>query len=117
MAGAFGCDPQVAGQVAGELARVRSDMGSTARAFDGYEQVTGSRRVAAALDRFFAESSDNREKMERLLERASGLLGGLAEGTVAVDRGLAGALAPADRSPGAGTPSGEPVPDAAGGRR
>lgn len=102
MAGTFGSNPQVAGQMSRELAAVRSEMLSMGKIFDGFDGATGSRRVEAALDEFFSKSSDNRKKMDGLLERASGLLGGLAEGTMAVDEGLAGALEPATAQPAAG---------------
>jgi len=92
MAGAFGANPQVAGQMSQELATVRSEMTSMGSTFDGFDGATGSRRIEAALDDFFSKTSDNRKKMNDLLERASGLLGGLAEGTMAVDKGLADAL-------------------------
>ncbi|HKE97876.1 MAG TPA: hypothetical protein VKG45_02935 [Actinomycetes bacterium] len=94
MAGAFGADPQVAVEVSRELAGIRTDMGAVGGLLDGYRGTTGSRRVAAALGAFHADSSDSREQMDRLLERASGLLQGLAEGTIAVDTGLAGSLEP-----------------------
>jgi len=102
MAGTFGSNPQVAGQMSRDLAAVRSEMKSMGKTFDGFGGATGSRRVEAALDDFFAKSSDNREKMDGLLERASGLLGGLAEGTMAVDKALADALEPETAPPAAG---------------
>jgi hypothetical protein len=117
MAWAFGANPQVAGETARELAQIRSEMASMGRIFHGYQQATGSRQVAAALDRFFSESSDNRARMDKLLERAAGLLQGLAEGTTAVDHGLAQALAPSDPTPTVSAPSGNPSPAAAGPRR
>jgi acetate kinase len=92
MAGTFGSNPQVAGQMSRELATVRSEMMSMGRTFDGFDGATGSGRIEAALDNFFSKTSDNRKKMNDLLERASGLLAGLAEGTMAVDKGLADAL-------------------------
>jgi hypothetical protein len=117
MAWAFGCNPQVAGETARELAQVRADMASMGRTFQGYQQTTGSRRVAAALDRFFSESSDNRARMDKLLERAAGLLQALAEGTAAVDQELAGALEPNDPTPTGSAPNGVSSPAAAGTRR
>jgi hypothetical protein len=95
MAGAFACDPEVAAEVARELAQIRADMEAMGLAADGHGEATGSRPVAGALERFVAESSDNRANMARLLDRASGLLRGLSEGTTAVDSALAGALEPA----------------------
>ena len=100
-AGTFGANPAAAMQASRELARIRSDMGSLAsggRA--GFEGVTGSGRVEEALDHFFSESSDNRENMDKLLERSAGLLQGLAEGTTSVDRAMADALK-VEKSPSA----------------
>ena len=81
MARTFGCDRQAASQMSTELAQIRSDMTAMGRIFDGYHGATGSGRIEQALAEFFSDSSDNREKMDGLLERASGLLAGLAEGT------------------------------------
>lgn len=94
MAGRFGCNPAVAGQVARALAEVRTDMDSLGAFFDGFDGATGSTRVESALDDFFADSSDNRSRMGKLLERASGLLQGLAEGTTEVDAALAKSFEP-----------------------
>lgn len=103
MAGTFGADPQVAGQMSAQLAQIRSAMTSMDRTFDNYGGATGSTRVAEALQEFFSESSDNREKMDGLLERAAGLLGGLAEGTTSVDTALRDSLVPESAPPpGAG---------------
>lgn len=100
MAEKFSADPQVAGDVARELNRIRTDMRSLGRTIDRYDDVTGSARVQAALHDFFDDSSDNREKLDGLLERAAGMLRGLAEGTTSVDKGLAGALEPGKRGGG-----------------
>jgi hypothetical protein len=93
MATSFACDPQVARQVADQLAAVRADLTADARLGSG-SPGTGSPRVDGALRAFFADSSDSRHSLEQLLERATALLRGLADGTTAVDRGLAGALTP-----------------------
>jgi hypothetical protein len=92
MADRFKCDPQAAAQVARDLTQVRTDMTSMGSTFDEYDDATGSRRIRDALHEFFKDSSDSRKKMSDLLERAAGLLSGLAEGATAVDRGLADAL-------------------------
>ncbi|MGQ0774814.1 MAG: hypothetical protein ACT4NY_10415 [Pseudonocardiales bacterium] len=84
----------MADQVSRELAQIRSNMTSMGRIFDGFDGVTGSTRIEGELDTFFSESSDYRDNMDGLLERASGLLAGLAEGTTTVDTELAGALEP-----------------------
>ncbi|MFG1696788.1 hypothetical protein [Nonomuraea sp. NPDC049309] len=81
----------------GEAARVASDLKAIRAALEAgltgaREPRTGSAKVDEALRRFFAESSDNRERMDRLLERAAGLLDALVEGTGALDGSLAGAL-------------------------
>lgn len=99
MAGTFGANPQVARAVSQELAQVRSEMDSMGRTFDGYHGATGSARIESALHEFFAQSSDNRKKMDDLLKRASGLLQGLAEGTTSVDTRLAHSLDSTHGSP------------------
>jgi hypothetical protein len=92
MANTFGANPQAAMQASRELAQIRSDLSALAGGRAGFEGVTGSSRVEEALDRFFSESSDNRENMDKLLERSAGLLRSLAEGTASVDRAMADAL-------------------------
>jgi hypothetical protein len=92
MADRFKANPQIAGQVARELDQIRADMGSLGETLSGYDDATGSREVQDALEDFFGDSSDNREKMNKLLERAAGLLDGLAEGATNLDRNLAGSL-------------------------
>ena len=89
---AFGADIQAVMQASRELAQIRSDMNSLANSRAGFEGATGSGRVEKALDHFFSESSDNRENMEKLLERSAGLLQGLAEGTASIDKAMADAL-------------------------
>ncbi|MDQ2706947.1 MAG: hypothetical protein M3Z25_04630 [Actinomycetota bacterium] len=96
-----------------ELAQTRSAMKSMDRIFDGYGGATGSTDVEHALEGFFSHSSDNRKKMDGLLERASGLLGGLAEGTTSVDKALNDSLQSAGGSP----PVVSAVPAAGGGRQ
>ncbi|KLL12403.1 hypothetical protein [Protofrankia sp. BMG5.30] len=113
MASVFGCDPDVARQVSSDLADIRSTLASLGAAFDGLHGVTGSREVETALDHFVSHSSDSRELMDELLERASGLLRGLAEGVSEVDSALAGALEPASPEVPAAVVSASPV--AAGG--
>lgn len=99
MADIFGSDPQVAEQMSGELADIRSAMASMGRIFEGFEGATASGRIEQALGDFFSKSSDYRDNMDGLLERASGLLAGLAEGTGSVDDGLAGSLETEDAPP------------------
>ena len=91
MASAFGCDPQVAAQLSQDLAQIRADLAAAGDRDAGFGS-TGSGRVDGALADFFADSSDSRSSMGSLLDRASGLLRALGEGTVAVDQSLAGSL-------------------------
>ncbi|MDQ2881217.1 MAG: hypothetical protein M3Y48_08230 [Actinomycetota bacterium] len=92
MAGTFGADPQVAGQMSGDLGGIRSAMTSMGQTFDQYGGATGSSHVEGALQDFFSKSSDNRKNMDGLLQQASGLLGGLAQGTTSVDTSLRDSL-------------------------
>ncbi|MGH3912595.1 MAG: hypothetical protein ACRDTC_04190 [Pseudonocardiaceae bacterium] len=94
MAVKFGGDPRMAEQVSGEVAQIRSNMKSMGQIFESFDGATASRRVEQELDNFFSKSSDYRDNMDGLLERASGLLAGLAEGITAVDTELAGSLEP-----------------------
>lgn len=89
MAERFSADPDAARQVAGELARIRADLASLGDALAGSSGATGSATVRDALHDFHADSSDSRKHMTELLDRAGGLLGGLADGTDATDRALA----------------------------
>jgi hypothetical protein len=109
MATTFRADPHAAGEVSLELNHVRTDMRSMGQTFAGFGGATGSGRIEQALREFFEESSDNRESMDKLLERAAGMLRGLAEGTTSVDAGLAGALS----ASGSGQ---QGSPEAGGGR-
>ncbi|MGH3840215.1 MAG: hypothetical protein ACRDS0_02030 [Pseudonocardiaceae bacterium] len=99
MAESFGADPKVAGQMSGDLGTIRSAMTSTGQTFDQYGGATGSSRVADALQHFFSHSSDNRKNMDGLLERASGLLGGLSQGVTSVDTSLRDSLESKGDSP------------------
>ena len=93
MADVFGVNTEAVGEASRQLAQIRSDMGSLAgsgRA--GFEGATGSGRVEGALDHCFSHSSDSRENMDKLLERSSGLLKGLVDGTASIDRAMADAL-------------------------
>ena len=90
--GTFGCNPAVAGQIAQQLNGIKSSLEAFGQDKRPFEGVTGSQRVEKALNDFFSDSSDSRDKMRGLLDRAAGLLGGLAEGTTGVDQGLAGSL-------------------------
>ena len=89
MAERFSADPDAARQVAGELAGIRADLASLGDALAGSGGATGSPDVQDALHDFHADSSDSRKHMSELLDRAAGLLRGLADGTDATDRALA----------------------------
>ena len=88
MANAFGVDPAAVIAAAGELGRIRSSLGGLAT-FAGQGEVTGSARVQRALEDFVKNSSDARRKLDSELERAAGLLSGLAEGATTLDGSLA----------------------------
>jgi hypothetical protein len=117
MAGSFGADSDVAWRVSGELAEIRATLADLGKAFDGLDGVTGSAEVEKALGEFVGKSSDSRKKMDGLLERASGLLRGLAEGMAEADGGLYTTLVDAETdAAGRSSPrAAEPAPAAAGG--
>ena len=94
MADRFRCNPQVAAEMSRQLSQVRADVGSLGDAIDRSGSETGSPRIQDALHDFFHDSSDSREKLDKLLERAAGMLAGLAEGTTTLDSGLSDALDP-----------------------
>ncbi|UBU14149.1 hypothetical protein [Nonomuraea gerenzanensis] len=80
-----------------EAANVSRDLKAIRAALDGgnigaLDAQTGSEKVDDAVRRFFEESSDNRERMNQLLERAAGLLDALVEGTGTLDGSLADSL-------------------------
>ena len=91
MADTFGADPAAVTATAGELARIRSSVSGLAD-FAGTGGVTGSARVQRALEDFVKDSSDARRTLDEELERAAGLLSGLARGATALDGSLAGAV-------------------------
>jgi len=96
MASRFNCDPQKAQELSGQLASIQSDLQEPARYlnqdFDG--AAIGSQGVAAALDVFSSATAQTHADLDTLLEKTSGLLGGLAEGTEAVDGRLSDLLGP-----------------------
>jgi hypothetical protein len=117
MAGSFGADSAVARQVSGELAEIRATLADLGKTFDGLDGVTGSAEVEKALGEFVSKSSDSRKKMDGLLERASGLLRGLAEGIAEADGGLYTTLVDAETdAAGRSSPrAAQPAPATAGG--
>ena len=92
MATTFGADTQAAAAVAGDLSRIGADLTATGWATDGAEAATGSPAVAQALRDFFSGSSDSREHMRQLVERAAGLLNMLVEGVHQLDQDLVSAI-------------------------
>ncbi len=93
MATSFGCNPPAAVRAAGELAAIRQDVASAGQ-LDSGSGVTGSDRIEAALHAFFTDSTQSRQNLEHLLDRAVGMLRGLATGSTDLDRNLATALTP-----------------------
>jgi hypothetical protein len=100
MADAFGVDLDAVRQTAAQLNSIRAALDSLHETFDALNGQAGSKVVENALHNFVSHSSDSRKALDGLLERASGLLQGLSEGTGAVDASLAGALVPAGPAPG-----------------
>jgi hypothetical protein len=109
MADGFGVERAVAEDLAGSLASIRTAMNGLGQELA--TGVTGSSKVEAALARFYRESSENREMLDKLLERGAAMMRGLAEGTRAVDQGLSDALTTTTGSSPATTPAtaGSPV--------
>jgi hypothetical protein len=116
MADGFGVERAVAQDLASSLASIRTAMNGLGQ--EMATGVTGSSKVEAALARFFRESSDNREALDKLLERGAAMMRGLAEGTRTVDQGLSDALTTTGSST-ATTPaaSGSPAATGPGGPR
>jgi hypothetical protein len=89
MAEGFTADRREAARVSRDLAAIRTSLDGEKL---GAEGDTGSQRIDGALRTFFEESSDNREKLDQLLGRATGLLDGLVRGTGELDRSLGESL-------------------------
>jgi len=107
MADQFAADPLEAGRVAEQMTGIRSGLDGTGGLFAGAE-ATGSGRVQGALHRFQHDSTENRTHMGELLDRAAGMLFGLADGATAVDQALSDALEP--EQPTGPPPAGLPDP-------
>ena len=90
MADEFGVDAQVAAEMGRHLAEIRASFNDLRSTFEG--GVTGSSLVQRALEDFVSESSDVREKLDKELERAAGMLTGLATGAQQLDGALAEAV-------------------------
>ena len=111
MADGFGVERAVAQDLARSLTSIRTAMNDFDK--DAVTGVTGAPAVEAALERFYRESSDNREALDKLLDRASKMMQALADGSGAVDQGLADALTTTGAAPSAARPTGAPHPTAA----
>ncbi|MCD5315933.1 hypothetical protein [Kineosporia babensis] len=92
MAEMFRANVQAAGDTARRVADVRSTFNGLDAIFAGEGAATGSPRIQQALGNFVDSSSDLRKRLDESLERAAGLLTGLAEGAGGLDRGLAEAI-------------------------
>ena len=92
MADRFGADPAAARSLSEALTEIRSQLATQGRLFHDAGAATGSQRVAQALTDFSEQSGDARQTLDHLLERASGLLGSLADGVTVIDHGLAAGL-------------------------
>ncbi len=92
MADRFGVDAQAAAQTARDLAAIRATFNGLKDTFAQDAAVTGSAKVQAALRDFSDHSSDARKKLDQELERAAGLLAGLARGATTLDASLADAV-------------------------
>jgi hypothetical protein len=92
MAAEFGVDADAVGRTASELTGIRSAFDGLGEAFGSRSGATGSSKIEGALDHFFTHSSDARKKLDAELERAAGLLSGLAEGATRLDGSLARAI-------------------------
>ncbi|OHV34175.1 MULTISPECIES: hypothetical protein [Pseudofrankia] len=110
MADLFAAHVDVARQLSGDLSSIRTSLTSLGTDLTRMHGQTGSSEVEAALDRFVHDSSDSRGKLDKLLERAIGLLNGLVDGTAALDSALAHGLDPVTPSP---PPMPSPMPMAA----
>jgi hypothetical protein len=94
MAEQFSVDTQAAARTATELTQIRTTVNTLAGVLSGQGSATGSARVRGALEDFVADSSDARERMDGQLERAAGMLSGLATGATTLDGSLATAVTP-----------------------
>ncbi len=110
MADTFSCDPDAAARLAGDLGSIRSDLQAMGQTFTAYGGATGSGQIEDTLGQFYTDSSDSRDAMDKLLDRATGLMPGLAQGTTSVDGALATSLDPPSQTSAA-------QPAASGARR
>ena len=102
MAEVFGADLEAAAGVAADLRGIRAELSGIADNIGDAGEATGSAKVASALEHFVSHSSDDRKKLDKMLEGAAGLLQGLVDGARSVDTSLTDALAPARGSAGGG---------------
>ena len=108
MADGFSVERAVAQDLARSLTSIRTAMNDFDK--DVVIGVTGAPVVESALERFYRESSDNREALDKLLDRASKMMQALADGSGAVDQGLADALTTTGAAPGPSHSSGPSQP-------
>ena len=95
MAEAFGANLQAVRGMAQDLGDIRAELSGIAAGIGDAGAATGSAKVASALHDFVSKSSDNRKKLDKLLDNAAKMLGGLADGATQVDTSLTTALTPA----------------------
>jgi hypothetical protein len=108
----FGVDAELAAEMGRHLAEIRSSFNDLRSSFEG--GVTGSARVQSALENFVSESSDVREKLDKELERAAGMLTGLATGARDLDNALAESVTVDPAQQPTPQPSPQPAPRTAG---
>ena len=94
MAEQFGADPTTAASLTTVLRQIRAELSDRRALVDGAAAASGSARVTQALTEFGERSSQAREALDQLLERAAGLLDALTTGVAAVDHDLTGSLGP-----------------------
>jgi hypothetical protein len=94
MADQFGVDAAAVARTSTELSGIREYLSGLHDAFADGGGVTGSAKVQRALQAFVSDSSDARKKLDAELERAAGLLAGLAQGATTLDSSLAEADVP-----------------------
>ncbi|MGK5629284.1 hypothetical protein [Streptomyces sp. URMC 123] len=88
MASRFSSDPQVAAQVAGELARLREDMRVAARRLDT-ANVTDSVAINTALDAFHHAAAQSWDSLLAEIGQAADLFAQLSRGTLDLDKAFA----------------------------
>jgi hypothetical protein len=99
-AGSFGCNLAAVDATARQLRQVLDELRNFNRRDDEFAGALSSGRIQAALNKFYADSSDQRKKITGSVEALGNMLQGLADGVREVDKALAGSLPdPAGGSP------------------